>query len=98
MKTITAENLDDGRNNVAWDGLDDHGEKVAAGDYTFSVNASDGTGNPISAQTYTAGTVTGVRYGGGGAVLLLGDDVVLLSDVLEINEAGSGGPDANEGV
>ncbi len=86
VRSINQDDLASGRNSVDWDGTDDYGNDLPAGNYTFSVSALSDSGETVQVQTFTTGTVTGVRYGGGGSVLLLGDRVVLLSDVLEINE------------
>ncbi len=89
VRTIEESDLSTGRNTVEWDGKDGFGNDLVAGDYTYTVSAYADTGELVQTQTFTTGTVTGVRFGGGGSVLLLGDQVVLLSDVLEINEQDS---------
>ncbi|MAE69532.1 MAG: flagellar hook capping protein [Gemmatimonadetes bacterium] len=89
VRTIEESAMSTGRNTIEWDGKDGYGNDLAAGDYTFTVSATSDTGELVQTQTFTSGTVTGVRFGGGGSVLLLGERVVLLSDVLEINEQDS---------
>ncbi len=93
VRTLQAEGLSSGRNALEWDGLDAQGNPVAPGTYSFSAAATDAEGLPVGAQTYTSGVVTGVRYGGGGSVLLLDDQVVLLANVLEITDPASDSSD-----
>jgi flagellar basal-body rod modification protein FlgD len=93
VRTLDAGALTAGRNSTEWDGLDEQGNAVADGNYTFNVSALDEDGSVVRTQTYTSGIVTGVRYGGGGSVLLLQDSVVLLADVLEISDPTVAAPD-----
>jgi len=71
---------------VAWDGRDDHGVMMPAGDYTMSPAAltADKKGVPIVVSTM--GTVTGVAFEGGVPLLKVGASLVKMSDVTSINE------------
>jgi flagellar basal-body rod modification protein FlgD len=51
-----------GNNSYTWDGTDNNGNTLAAGQYTFAVNAVDGSGNTITVTPLTSGTVTGVSF------------------------------------
>ena len=51
VRTISGENLDKGMNSMTWDGKDDTGANVAAGDYTYAVTAKDENGNDDTAET-----------------------------------------------
>lgn len=67
-----------------WDGTDDSGNPVPAGDY--SITAADESGNALS--TYADGTVSGVGYGGssvGTYVQVNGVGGVPLSSIAQIN-------------
>jgi len=48
------------------------------------VEAKDEEGGNVAATTFTSGTITGVRYTNRGAVLMLGEIEIALSDVYEI--------------
>ena len=67
-----------------WDGTDDSGEQVIPGRYTFTVDAIDYNGLPVSSTTYALGEVTGVRYDNGITYLIIGDKEVTISDVDKI--------------
>ncbi len=73
-----------GDNSVTWDGKDDSGNAVPAGNYMFSVTATDSQGNAITSTQYMLGTVQGVKFGSNGASLLVDGTDVNLSDVQEI--------------
>ena len=97
VRTLHETDLAAGRQSLEWDGRNDQGALLAPGAYTFRASAADDQGQPVQVQTYISGTVNGVRYGGGGAMLLVGDQLVLLSDVLEINSTQTGQADSSFG-
>lgn len=51
-----------GINQVIWTGADGKGNTVAEGNYTFQVEATDESGNPISVKTFASGLVTEVIF------------------------------------
>jgi flagellar basal-body rod modification protein FlgD len=71
---------------LSWDGRDDTGHRMAAGDYNVRVTAKDASDNNIVVEQRGGGHVTGVAYEEGVAMLKLGDVKVKVSDILEINE------------
>ncbi|HBF34952.1 TPA: hypothetical protein DDW35_10370 [Candidatus Sumerlaeota bacterium] len=60
VRTIDAGALDAGTDSVSWDGLDDDGDALAAGDYTFTVTATDSAGDSVTSATLVKEEVTGV--------------------------------------
>jgi flagellar basal-body rod modification protein FlgD len=86
VRTITMSQSDGSTmQSFTWDGKDDDGNAVAAGDYAFAVQASaNGTEVPASA-TYAARRVTGVTTTSDGVSLLLsGGSTVAYADVKQI--------------
>ncbi len=79
-----------GDHSYAWNGKDDHGDRVKPGTYTFSVEATDVEGQTVSAQTFVSGIIDSIRYDSGSAMLLIGDISVGLDKVLEIGINASG--------
>jgi len=71
---------------VLWDGRDESGVQMPPGSYSFSPAAFDADGNAIPIGLSTQGTVTGVAYQNGVAVLKVGGSTVNMSDVTSINE------------
>lgn len=79
---VGAQSSDD--QQVVWDGLDDDGDELPAGVYTFSVSAETSSGTTVQATTYTAGTINGVSYVDGMAQFLVGSMQISLGDVYKI--------------
>jgi len=73
-----------GPNTMEWDGRATSGDRVPPGRYTLAVRAEDGDGNPIEARSYFNGTVDGVRYVDGSAILTVGNALIPLQNVLEV--------------
>ncbi|BDG07974.1 flagellar hook assembly protein FlgD [Anaeromyxobacter paludicola] len=71
---------------VSWDGRDDDAQALPAGDYKIAVSAYKANGDKVGVTERSTGTVTGVRYENGAALLLVGGRKVPLSDVLEIDQ------------
>jgi len=57
----------EGSNLAIWNGLDSQGNPVASGLYTFKVQATNSSGNLVTAETFTTGLVTDVLFEEGGA-------------------------------
>lgn len=68
-----------------WDGRDEQGRPMPAGRYQLSIEAADAGGNPLSADTFLRGQVTGVRFDNGYPELLIGDRRLRMSDIIEVN-------------
>lgn len=57
---------------------------LAPGKYTYRVDVLDADGRAVEVTTFTSGTVTGVRNGGNGPMLLIGPFEVPLGKVAEV--------------
>ena len=78
-----------GEQDYVWDGTDDEGKKLATGNYTFEVKASDAEGNDIGVTTYTRGLVDRVSFGRDGILLWIGQTSIAMGDVSSVSEADS---------
>lgn len=87
VRTLRLGTQNAGRVSIPWDGKDDTGTLLPAGDYSAQITAaaSDGTSIPVT-QTLR-GRVTGISFSNGVAQLLLGSQRVNMSDVLEVSES-----------
>lgn len=72
LRTLHLGALPAGEHAFAWDGLKDDGGAAAPGTCYFSVDAVDAEGNPLAAETYLQGTVTGVSLGDPPTVYIAG--------------------------
>ncbi|MBI5867651.1 MAG: flagellar hook capping protein [candidate division Zixibacteria bacterium] len=85
VRALRVDGVSAGANNIAWDGLDANGSKVAPGQYNLKIVAEDADGNAITVHAFFNGTVDGVRYVDGAGMLTVGSVLIPLSDVLEIH-------------
>ncbi len=84
VRTMRLEDLEQGEHQIEWDGSDDDGNRLEKGRYTFRVSAGNDNDAAVDVTLFTRGIITGVRYSSNGAVLMLGDIEVPLSEVYEI--------------
>ena len=81
--------IDDGvkdasKRKFAWDGKNQLGAALPAGNYTFKVSAVDERNQPIQATTSKIATVTGISFENGIVYLNLGSDRITMSDLIAI--------------
>lgn len=86
VRTIEAGPESSGDKEVTWDSLDDDGDELPEGVYTFSVSAKTGSGTTVQSTTYTCGTITGVSYVEGMAEFLIGSIQISLGNVYKITQ------------
>ena len=82
VRTLQLGSQSAGDNAITWDGENDAGQRLASGAYSFRVTAVDDGGAQVTATPYTVGRVTGVRFSGGSARLLLDGLEVSPSDLV----------------
>lgn len=73
-----------GSQSIEWNGLDDSGQEVAPGVYSMEVHAADVQGNPVHYEARIRGTVDGVSYETGSAVLQLGDLQATVANIVGV--------------
>lgn len=80
-----------GKHILTWDGTSSGNVKLADGNYTFTLSATNSTGTTITPSALTTlSRVTGVANGSNGAELSSGDLVLKESGILSIREATNG--------
>ncbi len=84
VRTIEGGGRPAGSNEMVWDGRDSDGNLLPPGKYTFAVTATDGNGSGIRSDTILTGTVSGVIYEDGIPYLMVGDEKIAMSDILEV--------------
>jgi flagellar basal-body rod modification protein FlgD len=80
-----------GSTRFTWDGLDEKGASLPAGEYHVALNASRADGTPVHADLRGRGTVDGVTFEGDAPVLLVGSLQVKLSAVARIERTPASG-------
>lgn len=84
VRTVDLGSANSGNNSYVWDGRDGSGALLAAGSYTFAVNAKAANGGTVTATTYTTGKIDGVDLSGNVPQLNIGASSVALSDVISV--------------
>lgn len=87
VRTIELGAHAEGELTAAWDGLDDHGARLPAGDYTVQLTAADTQGKSVSVDARVRGRVTGVSFEHGYPELIVAGTKIKLADVVQIDEA-----------
>jgi flagellar basal-body rod modification protein FlgD len=86
VKTAVLGQKSAGNNSYTWDGKDQNGNTLPAGQYTFAVNAVGSSGQAITATTLTSGIVTGISFNNNVTSLILDNMTqVQLGDVHQIS-------------
>ncbi len=85
VKVIKAGSKEKGEHSVEWDGTDENGNKVPAGEYHFDVAAVNSDGDTIDSAYYTKGEVTGITYENGYPELYIGGVKIVLGNVVEVS-------------
>lgn len=73
-----------GRVDLEWNTLSNSGEPVQPGVYSMSVHAADSQGNPVHYEARIRGSVDGVSYETGSAVLKLGDLQATVANIVGV--------------
>lgn len=86
VRTVTVPSTA-GRHEFVWNGLDDAGQPMEEGVYTFSVRAVDEEGTGVLAYTTTVGRVDGLETDDEGRLLLkMGDSRIPLSLITRVHD------------
>lgn len=82
-----------GRHEFVWDGLDDEGNQLPAGTYSYAIMAKDGDEVPVPTLTSTIGRVDGIETRDGRAILKVGDAEIGLSLIKKVHDLPDAPPD-----
>jgi flagellar basal-body rod modification protein FlgD len=77
-----------GANSVHWNGKDNAGNDVAAGNYNYQIDLKDTNGQPVTVSNYRTGKVESVKYVDGQAYLLVDGAYIPLAQVREVKSGG----------
>lgn len=92
VRTLRPGKMGAGVNSVAWDGRDEHGNALPAGDYTVTVHAglADAAKTEVGSSLSIHGIVAGVTFENQAPELLVNGRHVKMSDVIQINAPPAG--------
>ncbi len=81
---LSGTELTSGDHKLEWNGLDNEGETVSEGNYTFEVKANIGNSSSYTADTFVYGKIEAVRFKSEGTVLVINGMEVALENVTDI--------------
>jgi flagellar basal-body rod modification protein FlgD len=84
VRSITIPGQSAGKQEFEFDGLDDQGNTLSDGNYTFKVDATDINGDPVETTTFSNVHVDAITFENGYVFLLSGTARFMLSDVIEV--------------
>ena len=74
-----------GLREYVWNGTDSSGALLPAGNYTFSITASDSVGNFVPTETFAAGLVTDVIFEGGQAYAIVNGQKLAVNEISKVS-------------
>jgi flagellar basal-body rod modification protein FlgD len=77
---------DSGEYSIDWNGMDNNGDIVGDGEYTYTIEARNEQGYAVPVETYLVGDVTGVTYKNGIPFLMMGDKLVSIDSIIEVRK------------
>ncbi len=81
--------ISQGTSTFSWDGTKNNGQPAADGFYSITIDARNGAGNVVQANTKVSGTVNGVDLAGNEPVLIIGSSRIPLKDVISVQTPSS---------
>lgn len=86
LRTIPLESSTQGQHRVLWDGLDDTGQPVDPGTYSFQATGTRIAGGSTRLNGYVVVPVEAVNVGSGGLSLVTGNRIIDFSRIVEIRQ------------
>jgi flagellar basal-body rod modification protein FlgD len=84
VRTIEGGSLPSGRHTLEWDGRDQEGNRLSAGQYSYEILATDLDGEAATATPFISARVTGVNFDGQTPQLKAGDYIISANDIREV--------------
>jgi flagellar basal-body rod modification protein FlgD len=84
VKRLSPGALPAGDHPVVWDGTTQSGTRAEPGSYSVEVVATGANGDAVGSTVRIRALVTGVRFEGGSGYLMLGDQSIPISSVMEV--------------
>ena len=75
----------EGSNLAVWNGLDSQGNPLGSGFYTFKIQATDSSGKPVGAETFTTGLVTDVLFEEGKAFAVVNGQKLSAEEITRVS-------------
>jgi flagellar basal-body rod modification protein FlgD len=86
VRTVEFKNLKTGKNQLNWNGMTDDGRSAPVGEYNVAIEAEGSNGHKLQVDMKTEGTISGVNFTAHGPQLMVGKQVVSMSEVKSISD------------
>jgi flagellar basal-body rod modification protein FlgD len=93
VRTLDLKNLKSGKNEIQWNGMTEDGTPAPVGEYTVTMEAAGSNGRKLFVETKTEGVISGVNFTPHGPQLMIGKQILSISDVKTVSD--SSVPDAD---
>lgn len=80
-------NVTQGNHVLTWDGLNDAGEPLPDGEYTVTLTAENGLGEPVESWTTVQARITGASTDGTEPYLTVNGAAIPLSEIVAVSES-----------
>lgn len=88
IRSLDFKNMKAGKNELTWNGMSDEGRPAPVGDYMVSIEGTGSNGRKLAAEMKSEGVISGVNFTPRGPQLLIGKQVINMSDVKSISDPG----------
>ncbi len=88
-------NLKAGANKISWNGMNATGDKQAAGEYQFQIEAASADGKKLQVKSDFQGIISGLSFSKEGPVLQVGNQTIKMRDVRQITDGSLKSNDQN---
>lgn len=86
IRSLEYKNLKAGKNELRWNGMTEDGRQAPVGDYHVMMEATGNNGRKLGVEMKSEGIISGVNFTPKGPQLLIGKQVVNMSDVKSISD------------
>lgn len=90
IRSLEFKNLKAGKNEINWNGLTEEGAPAPVGDYTVTLDAVGSNGRKMFVETKTEGVISGVNFTPRGPQLLIGKQILNISDIKSVSDSVAG--------
>ncbi len=91
VKTIKSSNISAGKHKLSWDFLDNNGNPVPKGKYSFEITATGTNDDTLNVVSYKIGTIQAVKFTEDGTKLVIDGTEYFLSEILELYNPSTSG-------
>ena len=81
---LDSRSLEQGEHSITWDGTDNSGNKVPAGEYYAQIVVTNPNGSTFNVSTYATGKIEAIRFKTDGTVLVIDNIEIPLKNLISV--------------